>query len=127
VFNFFLPDHQPSGPITDAGLVAPEFQIITAVTAISSSNALRTQIDRVMNFDSDDTLEVRLDLGDEIAVASDVHALVDRLDLLLMYGDMSAAMRQVLIQTLMQLDDPEIRAKLAILLISISPEYCVLK
>jgi uncharacterized protein (DUF1800 family) len=127
VFNFFLPDHQPAGPISDAGLVAPEFQIITAVTAISSSNALRTQVDRVMNFDSDDTLEVRLHLGDEIALASDVNALVNRLDLLLLYGDMSAPMRQVLIQALMQLDDPEERAKMAIHLISISPEYCVLK
>ena len=37
VFNFFLPDHQPTGPITDAGLFAPEFQIITAVTAIASA------------------------------------------------------------------------------------------
>ena len=127
VFNFFLPDHLPAGPIADAGLVGPEFQIITAVTAISSANALRTQVDRAMNFDPDDTLEVRLNLNDEIAVAWDVIALVDRLDLLLMYGDMSAPMRQVLIQALLQLDDPEARARMAVHLISISPEYCVLK
>jgi uncharacterized protein (DUF1800 family) len=127
VFNFFLPDHQPSGPIGDAGLVGPEFQIITAVTAISSANALRTQVDSAMNFDIDDTLEVRLHLNDEIAIASDVNALINRLDRLLMYGDMSAQMRQVLIQALIQLGDPEARAKMAILLISISPEYCVLK
>ena len=54
-----------------------------------------------------------------------MNALVERLDLLLMYGDMSVPMRQVLIQTLMQLGDPEARAKMAVHLISISPEYCV--
>jgi uncharacterized protein (DUF1800 family) len=128
VFNFFLPDHEPAGPIADAALVGPEFQIITAVTAISSANALRTQVDSAMNFDPDDTLEVRLDLGDEIAIAWDVNALIDRLDLLLMYGDMSGPMRQVLTQALMQLGDPETRVRMAVFLISsISPEYCVLK
>jgi uncharacterized protein (DUF1800 family) len=84
VFNFFLPDHQPAGPIVDAGLFAPEFQIITAVTAISSANALHGQIDSTMNSDPLQALEVRLDLEDEIALASDVRGLIDRLDLILM-------------------------------------------
>jgi uncharacterized protein (DUF1800 family) len=127
VFNFFLPDHEPAGPIANAGLVGPEFQIINAVTAISSANALESQIANVMNSDPDETFEVRLDLDDEIAIASDVNALMDRLDLLLMYGDMTAAMRQILIQAAMQLSDPEARAKMAIRLISISPEYCAQK
>jgi uncharacterized protein (DUF1800 family) len=127
VFNFFLPDHQPAGPIGDAGLVAPEFQIITAVTAISSSNALRTQVDGAMNFATNDAYEVRLDLTDEIAVAADPRALVDRLDLILMYGNMSEPMRQVLIHALEQHSDPVERTELAVHLISISPEYAVLK
>lgn len=38
VFNFFQPDHQPIGPIADAGLVAPEFQITNALTTVSSAN-----------------------------------------------------------------------------------------
>ena len=29
VFNFFLPAHSPPGPVTQLGLVAPEFQIST--------------------------------------------------------------------------------------------------
>lgn len=127
VFNFFLPDHQPMGPIAEAGLVAPEFQIITAVTAITSANSLRQQVDHVMNNDSDDTFEVRLDLTDEIALAPDVRSLIDRLDLILMYGNMSGPMRQVLIQALSQLGDPQERAQMALHLIAISPEYCALK
>src|SRR5438067_6372035 len=38
VFNFFLPTHSPSGPITEQGLVAPEFQIVNASSAVSGAN-----------------------------------------------------------------------------------------
>jgi uncharacterized protein (DUF1800 family) len=127
VFNFFLPDYQPTGPIAVAELVAPEFQIITAVTAISSANALGSQVDGTMNNDPNNALEVRLDLTDEIAIASDVRSLIDRLDLILMYGNMTAPMRQVLIQALEQLDDPEKRVRMAVHLVAIAPEYSVLK
>jgi len=127
VFNFFLPDHQPVGIIADAGLFAPEFQIITAVTAISSANALRGQIRGVMNSDPNDALEVRLDLSDEIALASNPRALIDRLNLVLMYGTMSNPMREVLLHALDQLNDPEERALTALQLISFAPEYAVLK
>ena len=127
VFNFFLPDYQPTGEIADAGLFAPEFQIVTAVTAITSANELRSQVQGVMNGDPVEALEVRLDLHDEIAMAADVRALIDRLDLLLMADTMSAPMKEVLVRILERVSDPEARAKLAIQLISISPEYSVLK
>jgi uncharacterized protein (DUF1800 family) len=127
VFNFFLPDHQPTGIIADAGLYAPEFQIVTAVTAITSANALRGQIRGVMNGDPNGALEVRLDLSDEIALASNPRALIDRLNLVLMYGTMSNPMREVLTHALDQLSDPEERALTALQLISIAPEYAVLK
>jgi uncharacterized protein (DUF1800 family) len=126
VFNFFLPDHQPQGEILDAKLFAPEFQIITTVTVITSANDLENQVERGMTSSRDHTL-VRLDLTDEISAAQDVRALVDRLDLILMYNDMSPAMRQVLIQALEQVNDPRERAQMAVHLISISPEYCVMK
>ena len=73
VFNFFLPDHQPTGPIADADLFSPEFQIVTTVTAITSANALRTQVDRTMNNDDNDALEVRV--AEPVAVV-DGHAAV---------------------------------------------------
>jgi hypothetical protein len=70
---------------------------------------------------------VRLDLHDEIAIAPDARALIDRLDLLLMARTMSAPMKEVLLSVLERVPDPEARAKLAILLVAISPEYTVLK
>ena len=63
----------------------------------------------------------------EIAIAADPRALIDRLDLLLMYGNMSGPMRGVLLGAMYRIDDPEQRARMAVHLISISPEYCVLK
>ena len=109
------------------GLVAPEFQIMTTITTITSANELRRQVNGSMNSDPVDALEVRLDLSDEIGVASDVRALVDRLDLLLMYGTMSQQMRAVLVGILERVSDPEDRARLAVQLLVISPEYNVLK
>jgi uncharacterized protein (DUF1800 family) len=127
VFNFFLPDHQPTGLIADAGLYAPEFQIVTAVTAITSANALRGQVEGTMNGDPNPALEVRLDLTDEISIAADPRALLDRLDLILMYGAMSNPMREVLLRALGSLRDPAERVKTALELIAISPEYAVLQ
>jgi len=127
VFNFFLPDHQPTGIIADAGLYAPEFQIVTTVTAITSANALYGQIRGTMNSDPNDALEVRLNLSDEIAIAADPRALVNRLDLILMYGTMSNPMRDVLLRALTQTRDPERRVIMALQLIAIAPEYAVLQ
>ncbi|WP_438479063.1 DUF1800 family protein [Oleiharenicola lentus] len=38
VFNFYSPTYAPPGPVRDAGLVAPEFQALNSVTAISLPN-----------------------------------------------------------------------------------------
>ncbi len=128
VFNFFLPDHQPQGDIGDRGLYAPEFQIITAVTAIASADDLESQITSGMNRAPLNPLAVvRLDLSDEIALAPNVTALIDRLDLLMTYGNMSGQMRQILVENLSRLSDPGERAQMALYLISISPEYAVIQ
>jgi len=127
VFNFFLPDHQPTGPIGTAGLYAPEFQIITAVTAIASAEQLRTQIERVMNFDDNDFYEVSLNLSDELALAGNATTLIDRLDLLLTYGNMSGQTRQILIRAVERLNDPTERVEMALYLLAISPEYAVVQ
>lgn len=42
VFNWYLPSYSPGGKISNAGLVAPELQILTENLAIRSVNYLRT-------------------------------------------------------------------------------------
>lgn len=44
VFNFFEPDYQAPGPISEAGLFSPEFQIINEATAVLTANDLYSQI-----------------------------------------------------------------------------------
>jgi uncharacterized protein (DUF1800 family) len=44
VFNFYEPDYQAPGTISELGLVSPEFQIINEATAVLTANDLYTQI-----------------------------------------------------------------------------------
>jgi uncharacterized protein (DUF1800 family) len=38
VFNYFLPNHSPPGPLSQQGYVAPEFQVLNATSAITGAN-----------------------------------------------------------------------------------------
>lgn len=40
VFNFYKPDYVPHGPLRDAGLVAPEFELHTSATSIAYVNMM---------------------------------------------------------------------------------------
>ncbi|MGB0389149.1 MAG: DUF1800 family protein [Ardenticatenaceae bacterium] len=146
VFNFFSPSYQPLGPIADAGLVAPEFQITTSYTAISAINFMNEAIvyEELMNISnaSQETCEdagteceepteadiVYLNLDQEIALAeSDPDALINRLDLILTYGTLSPQIRTIIQNTINQLDDTYERVTMALYLIMISPDYAILK
>lgn len=97
VFNFFYPDFEPPGPVTNAGLVAPEFQITTHTLITTSANEFRDRILRSYpGFSGANEHTMTLELGEELALAADPAALVAHLDLLLMGGVMSAPMRSVL-------------------------------
>ena len=38
VFNFYHPDHQEPGPLMEAGLFTPEFEITTEITTVNTAN-----------------------------------------------------------------------------------------
>jgi uncharacterized protein (DUF1800 family) len=40
VFNFYLPDHRPTGVLAQAGLYGPEFQMVNSSTAVGLPNQL---------------------------------------------------------------------------------------
>ncbi len=138
VFNFFQPDFAPNGPIQQAGLVAPEFQVTSDASVIWIANlatiflfnepAFVAGAERLRPGSIDPAdLAITLDLSDEIALATDVDALLDRLDLLLTYGTLSAASRESIRELV---EDPllpaELRPAVAIHLILMSPDYSVL-
>ena len=148
VFNFYLPSHAPVGPIFNQGLVAPEFEILTSATAMNYVNLVYLWFltDNYMDistkasntvpglpeanpflFDPDDKAE--LDLAAELALADDLPALLDRLDILLTGGLLSEEMKQTIVENceILTLFDAEVAVKSAIFLTLISPDYVIQK
>lgn len=133
VFNFFNPRFSPTGPIQQAGLVAPEFQRINAASVAQISNFLAGHI---FNHDQGNTgaqtgdILLNLDTLRVLASGGDSGPLVDKLNLLLMSGQMSANMRQLLVTRLNGMDASDrgtARILEAIFLTMGSPAYQVQK
>ena len=149
VFNFFLPAHSPPGPITQQGLVAPEFQIINASTAITGPNFFWNSIPNDLHRWGAGRQEyaVRLNVTNELAMivpagqinqdvpagpALDVDPLLRRLDLALTGGTMSPRQFQLIREAMERVKPPtwewhRERLRLAIYLIVCSPEFNVLR
>lgn len=107
VFNFYRPNYQPPGDMRRRGLYAPELQILNEASAMSTYNHWHS---RLFQMDRDDTsiaatvadprfytARMRLNLSVEKGLAVAPGALADRLNLLLMAGRMTPAMRQILV------------------------------
>ena len=96
VFNFFSPFFAPSGEIADAGRVAPEMQIATEYANTQIANFFwvqslsRTQLATSLNAD-----DMFINTTDELAIAADSEALVNRVAEKLLGGStqMSAALK----------------------------------
>jgi uncharacterized protein (DUF1800 family) len=136
VFNFYRPGYSPPGTkMGQAGLVAPEMQIVDEVTVAGYANTMQAVITGGIGAGSD----VRGNLTAEVAIAGDPAALADRMNTLLTYGSMSATMRQRLIDAITSVPVPAAngsnqaaidtallnRARLAVFLTMTSPEYLV--
>jgi uncharacterized protein (DUF1800 family) len=126
VFNFFLPAHSPAGEIADAGLVAPEFQITTSNSIVGISNIIDFVILADYVSDSPQGFEqVSLDFQPYVDLAPDVNALLDRLDIVLTAGTLDAASRQAISNVISDLDDMNMRARIAIYMFLLSSDYAV--
>ncbi|MEM7672946.1 MAG: DUF1800 family protein [Verrucomicrobiota bacterium] len=142
VFNFFLPDYAPPGTITDNGLVAPEFQIANSFSLSASLNILHTAIvgDRIQIAEaSEENIALGLekyiptwsvDLSEELALANNLDALLDHLDLIITYGNLSDSTRTLIKDALsgfqeFQTADDERMVRLAIYLLITSPDYSI--
>jgi uncharacterized protein (DUF1800 family) len=109
VFNFFKPNFAQPGPIRDAGLVSPEFQIATDTQLVSAPNELGW---RIMLFYVGSRYSVVWENGAPVpeetlmdysalkTLAANPAALVDHLNLVMMSGSMSTYMRDLLITRL---------------------------
>jgi uncharacterized protein (DUF1800 family) len=124
VFNFFSPDYSAPGAIAEAGLKSPEFEITNETSIVTVANYYRGAIYSGLG---PTTARVTLNLSNDIALAANPAQLVDHLNALLMYGNMSSAMRTILINAVTQIpsNNPTERARTAIYLVINSPEYTV--
>ena len=88
VFNYFRPGYAPPNTtIATAGLVAPELQLAHEVSVAGYLNYMRNWVTVSTSRD------VRQDYSAEIALAGDPATLVERINLLLMSGQMTDALR----------------------------------
>lgn len=128
VFNFFKPSFQLPGPIRDAGLVSPEFQITSETTVVTVANEMNNATNRGHHlYEHWNESQPLLQLQRELLIFNDENALLDHLNLILFSGQMSAHTRSTAVDLLNNLEDGEDVDRLTSLLyvLVLSPEYVV--
>ena len=143
VFNFYQMDYQPLGPVNDADLFAPEFQITNSQTISGWIDGLyrfvigeniADEYDLYSGESNDNYADEisTIDLTTEMTMTNDdeLHILVDRLNLLLAQGRLTQPTIEKIITAITNFDnededDMELRVKLAIYLVMSSPEYLI--
>ena len=130
VFNFYLPDYEPPGVIGGAGLVGPEFQILNSDSGVKTLNAFYSVIERALG-------EIfPLDLSPQAQLSGSTAMLVDNVDLLLTHGTLSDQTRAKVIAAVDGVTSTMVpsgsslgitKARMAVYLIMVSPDYAVLK
>lgn len=135
VFNFYRPGYVPTnGRLGSARLKAPEFQVVDEVAVAGYANTIETTI----WFGIGPGADVRSSYAKELPIAHDANALADRMNAILMYGQMPNSLRQRIIESVNSVNIPgngataaQIQAarldrvKLAVYLTMISPDYMV--
>ena len=132
VFNFFHPDYAPPGPVRDSNLVAPEAEIYSDANILTTTARLNQLIQVHYQGGGDNARNTSyIDIAEETALASSPQALLDRLNILLLSGQMSGGLRQILSDHMESLPGDERgrsqRVRDGITLIMASPEYLVQK
>ncbi|MDA0810996.1 MAG: DUF1800 family protein [Verrucomicrobia bacterium] len=131
VFNFFRPDYQAPGPIRDASLVSPVFQITNSYSVISFPNFLWETITNGFEAQSwaSEREHFSLDFSSILPLTDTPQALVDRLSLLFCSGSMTLTTRRTIIAAIEEIPDtePGVRAMLAAYLVLMSPEGAILR
>ncbi len=150
VFNFYLPTYAPPGTLTQAELVAPEFQIVNATSGVTAPNYFRNAIfgglhrwgvaraERAVRLNVVQEMEMNVpgwseDANPETPALdpADPDALLRRLDLVLTGGTLAPPNFQIIREAVQRLgrgsawEWPRERLTLAIYLIVTSPEFAV--
>lgn len=134
VFNFYGPDYTPSGPISNNGLVAPEFELYNTRTSIGFANQVYNWVEsenilRTSYYENYVISAPNLGMYSEMGKSSD--AILDYLDVVMTHGQLTERTRRIIKETLdsysISLTQLNYRVRLATYLILISPDYNILK
>ena len=116
----------PTGSLADNGLFAPELEITNSTTIAGITNLVDIAVNGELATDVQAPFSrTTLDLSEFEALASEPDDLIDRLNLLFTYGQMEEATKTVIRDILVDLNDMELRAKTAIYITLVSPDYAV--
>jgi len=138
VFNWFLPDYSPSGVLSDNNLYAPETQILTDNFLVDNINAntfllfytsarYGGSLARPDGLTSEENAvisrmpSIKMDLSEFESLA--LPDLVDEIDDRFFGGRMSAPLRNSITSNLVNINDNGTRARAALALAFISPEF----
>ncbi|HEX4068193.1 MAG TPA: DUF1800 family protein [Acidobacteriaceae bacterium] len=103
VFNWFAPGYVPPGTsIEQAGLVAPEMQMTNVTTVVGYLNYMQSAIGSGSNSGSD----IFSGYSAEMNLAATPDALLDRINLLLMAGEMDGTLRSQIINAVSSIAIP---------------------
>jgi uncharacterized protein (DUF1800 family) len=150
VFNFFTPDYIPDGPLKAVGKVGPEFQLLSSQTLTGYFNALNDWLidDYPVDYyyySGENTYKPaqapKFDLLSDYLLVRDnkIPQLLDKYNLILAHGSLSAASLSIIGTTIKSMPYSEDangvpnatesyrRVRLAIYLIMTSPDYLINK
>jgi uncharacterized protein (DUF1800 family) len=133
VFNWFAPGYVPPGTsISQAGLLAPEMEMTNVTTVVGYLNYVQDAI----GSDSSRGSDIFSNYGAELNLAATPDALVDRINLLLMAGEMDGTLRNEILGAVNAIAIPsgsdqnaidaalKARIETAVYLTMASPEFC---
>ncbi len=127
VFNFYRPDYQAPGLLTQNSLAGPVFQITDSYSSISYPNRLWYMMED--GFSYGETYRFPLDLSAAKALATTPEALVDNMNVLFCAGEMSLSSRQYILTAINQIAATETaaRVRVAAYLAMVCPEGAIMR
>ena len=132
VFNWFAPGYTPPATsIAQAGLVAPEMQMTNVTTVVGYLNYMQSAI----GSDSKNGSDLFSSYGAELNLANTPDQLVDRVNLLLMAGQMDSTLQSQILSAVSAISIPSgdqnainaalaARVQTAVYLTMASPAFC---
>ena len=134
VFNFYLPEHQPTGTISAEGNVAPEFKIHNTTTSINYINKVNQWImwlTLMWSWEGDQIdIPIAVDLSQYVPLAEYPDDLINEYDRLYTHGQLTDETRIIIRQALEGITWGNYRwerARLGLYLLLISPDFNTMK